>query len=79
MLSIAFVLMFLLLLMGFPMMVPLLIGALAMMFMLLPGIDPTSLVRAMISGQMASVPMRPFGPCCSWEPMGMMMSVLPWR
>ncbi|MGM0516871.1 MAG: TRAP transporter large permease [Pseudomonadota bacterium] len=55
MLTIAFVLMFLLLLLGFPMMVPLLIGALALMFMLLPGVDPTSLIRAMISGVRPSV------------------------
>ena len=45
MLTIALVLMFLLLLMGFPMMVPLLIGALVLMFSLLPGVDPTSLIR----------------------------------
>ena len=25
----------------------------------------------MISGQSASVPMKPFGPCCSIEPIGM--------
>ena len=55
MLTLAFVLMFLLLLMGFPMMVPLLIGALALMFSLLPGVDPTSLIRAMISGVRPSV------------------------
>jgi tripartite ATP-independent transporter DctM subunit len=55
MLAIAFILMFLLLLLGFPMMVPLLIGALALMFMLLPGVDPTSLIRAMISGVRPSV------------------------
>ncbi|MFO7582570.1 TRAP transporter large permease [Guyparkeria sp.] len=55
MLTLAFILMFVLLLLGFPMMVPLLIGALAMMLMLLPGVDPTSLIRAMISGVRPSV------------------------
>jgi len=55
MLTFAFILMFVLLLLGFPMMVPLLIGALALMFSLLPGVDPTSLVRAMISGVRPSV------------------------
>ena len=55
MLTLAFILMFVLLLLGFPMMVPLLIGALALMFSLLPGVDPTSLVRAMISGVRPSV------------------------
>ena len=30
---------------------------------------------AMNSGQMASVPSRPFGPCCSVEPIGTMMPV----
>src|SRR5712691_1851282 len=29
--------------------------------------------RPITSGQIASVPMRPFGPCCSVEPIGMMM------
>ena len=30
---------------------------------------------AMTSGQIASVPSRPFGPCCSVEPMGIMIPV----
>ena len=29
--------------------------------------------RATVSGQMASVPIRPLGPCCSVDPMGMMI------
>jgi hypothetical protein len=29
--------------------------------------------RAMTSAQIASVPIRPFGPCCSFEPIGMMI------
>src|SRR6266851_1459245 len=33
----------------------------------------------MNSGQIASVPMRPFGPCCSVEPIGMMMPFERWR
>lgn len=33
----------------------------------------------MTSAQMASVPMRPVGPCCSVEPMGKMMPVEVWR
>ena len=36
-----------------------------------PVASPTR--RAMNSAQMASVPISPFGPCCSVEPMGMMM------
>src|SRR5216683_2657394 len=35
--------------------------------------------RPMNSGQIASVPISPFGPCCSVEPMGMMMPFERWR
>src|SRR5882672_3496202 len=35
--------------------------------------------RPITSGQIASVPMRPFGPCCSVEPIGMMMPLERWR
>ncbi len=37
------------------------------------GQSPTP--AAITSGQSASVPMKPFGPCCSAEPIGMMMPV----
>jgi tripartite ATP-independent transporter DctM subunit len=55
MMTLAFILMFILLLLGFPMMVPLLIGALVLLFSLVPGVDPASLIRAMISGVRPSV------------------------
>ena len=29
--------------------------------------------KAMVSGQIASVPINPVGPCCSVEPMGIIM------
>ena len=38
-----------------------------------PVSSPTAF--ASTSGQSASVPMKPFGPCCSVEPMGIMMAV----
>ncbi len=38
-----------------------------------PVASPTPL--AMTSGQSASVPMKPLGPCCSVEPIGMRMAV----
>src|SRR5262245_2452999 len=42
-----------------------------------PVASPTP--RATASAQMASVPISPFGPCCSVEPMGMMMPTLSLR
>jgi hypothetical protein len=34
---------------------------------------------AISSGQSASVPMKPVGPCCSVEPMGMMIALEPFK
>ncbi|KTG17142.1 MULTISPECIES: TRAP transporter large permease [unclassified Guyparkeria] len=55
MLTVMFVLMFLLLLMGFPMMVPLIVGALALLLVSFPGVDPTQIVQQMIGGVRPSV------------------------
>lgn len=55
MLTVMFVLMFLLLLMGFPMMVPLIVGALALLLASFPGVDPTQIVQQMIGGVRPSV------------------------
>src|SRR5260221_4982697 len=40
---------------------------------------PSPRRRPMNSGQIASVPISPFGPCCSVEPIGMMMPFERWR
>ena len=55
MLTVMFVLMFLLLLLGFPMMVPLVVGALALLLVSFPGVDPTQIVQQMIGGVRPSV------------------------
>ncbi|MCL7744729.1 TRAP transporter large permease [Guyparkeria hydrothermalis] len=55
MLTVMFVLMFLLLLLGFPMMVPLIVGALALLLASFPGVDPTQIVQQMIGGVRPSV------------------------
>ncbi len=55
MLTLMFVLMFLLLLMGFPMMVPLIVGALALLLISFPGVDPSQMVQQMIGGVRPSV------------------------
>jgi len=48
--ALVFVVMVLLLLMGFPMMVPLVAGALLMVWLLLPGLDPALVAQQMIGG-----------------------------
>ncbi len=55
MLTLTFVLMFLLLLMGFPMMVPLIIGALAILVMSFPEVGANQLIQQMVGGVRPSV------------------------
>ncbi len=55
MLAIMFIVMFVLLLMGFPMMVPLIAGALVMLLVDFPGIGPDNLIQQMIAGVKPSV------------------------
>lgn len=55
MLTLMFILMFLLLLMGFPMMVPLIVGALALLLVSFPDVGPNQLVQQMIGGVRPSV------------------------
>ena len=55
MLALTFVLMFLLLLMGFPMMVPLIIGALAILVVSFPEVGANQLIQQMVGGVRPSV------------------------
>ncbi|MFP4251981.1 MAG: TRAP transporter large permease [Guyparkeria sp.] len=55
MLTLTFVLMFLLLLMGFPMMVPLIIGALAILVVSFPEVGANQLIQQMVGGVRPSV------------------------
>ena len=55
MLAVMFTVMFVLLLMGFPMMVPLIAGALVMLLVEFPGIGPDNLIQQMIGGVRPSV------------------------